>query len=263
MPDKFSTLTSEPPRHLCLDGAANFRDLGGYRTADGRYVAWRRLFRSDALSELSQSDLDRVAGLGLRTVYDLRHEHERRRKPDRIPGGVVLRTSLCGLHPGSLFEAINLGRIDARELKLRIVEVYKLFPTEHVGEFRRLFEMLLDQGTLPAVIHCTSGKDRTGFAVAVIFMALGIPRETIVLDYLLSNAYRRNLSFLLSPDVGADIVSVLSGVDPIYLQAAFQVIDDAWGSEEIFLEQAVGIGAEEQRYLRTVLLEPASESQFP
>jgi protein-tyrosine phosphatase len=242
-------------RYIHLDGAANFRDVGGYFTADGRRVAWGRLFRSDSLADLSDNDLKRIGTLRLRTVFDLRHENERQHKPDRLPTGPVLRFSAHGPQPEGVFKDINSGRIGARELESRILDVYKLFATEYAEAFRAVIDAMLELDSFPAVIHCTSGKDRTGFAIAIILRALGVRRETITHDYMLSNNSRRNLSFLLAPDVDPEVVAVLTGVNANFLEAAFETVEETWGSEETFLAEALGIGKPERQHLCAMLLE--------
>jgi len=253
-------------RHIALEGAANFRDIGGYRTADGRQVAWRRFFRSDSLAEVTENDLKIIAKLGLRTVYDLRTEHERQRAPDRLPPGLALRVSgqaFFSEKVTKLSERIRsniiAGELKAQEAEFWLRDRYKLFATEELGEFRRLAQEFLRQDVFPMVVHCASGKDRTGFAVALTLIALGVPREVILEDYLLSNLYRRSLSSYLPANVSPKIVAVLTGVHQSFMLAALEAIDIAWGSDMAFLAEGLGIGVAERRHLRAVLLEPSRE----
>jgi protein-tyrosine phosphatase len=254
-------LTAEahlPARRLQLEGAANFRDLGGYRAQDGRPVAWRRLFRSDSLADITESDLKRIAVLGLRTVCDLRHEDERRRSPDRLPPDPFLRVRAMGFFPRGakeMLSGINSGQLDAQAIACSLRDHYRRFPLDNADEFRSVVASLLEPDALPAVIHCTSGKDRTGFAVAIILMVLGIPRKTIVADYLLSNLYQRDLSFMLVPSVGPEAVAALTQVDPTFLGAAFETIDKTWGSDDVFLAESLRLTAKERQRLQEILLE--------
>lgn len=247
-------------RRLPLVGAVNFRDLGGYRSADGRRVMWRTLYRADSLAELITADVERIAALGLRTLFDLRHEDERTLKPNRLPAGSPLRVRALGFYPyeaAEMVEGINDGSLKADDIEHRMRALYRRFPLDHVTEYGQLLEGLLERDALPALIHCTSGKDRTGFAVAIVFMALGVPRETIMKDYLLTNRYRRDLSFMLRPGLAPDVVSALKGAHPDYLQAAFSTIDEEWGAEAAFLAEALGFDADCCGELRARLLEPS------
>jgi len=249
-------------RHFALEGAANFRDIGGYGTADGRRVAWRRFFRSDSLAEITENDLESITKLGVRTVYDLRNKDERRKAPDRLPSGLALRVSGQNSLPEKIAHLserirrnITVGGFTSHQAEVLIRDRYKLFPTEELGEYCRLVKVLLQQDVFPIVVHCASGKDRTGFAVALTLMALGVSRATILEDYLLSNHYRRSLASVLPPNVTPEIFAVLTGVHPSFMLAAFESIDIEWGSDAAFLAEGLGIGVAEMRHLREVLLE--------
>ena len=255
---------SSLPRHIALHGARNFRDIGGYRTADGRRVRWRRIFRSDSLSEITNADIEVIARLGVRTVYDLRSAYERQNAPDRLPTGLALRVSGQPNYHAKVTELserirthIVAGEFDAEVTERWVCERYRLFPTEELGEYRRYIHQLLEQTCFPMVVHCASGKDRTGFAVALTLMALGVTREMILQDYLLSNRYRRSLAAQLPPTVSPQILAALSGVQPGYLLAAFETIDTVCGGDEIFLAQGLGLGTAHLQHLRAILLEPS------
>lgn len=245
-------------RRFELEGAKNFRDFGGYPTSNGSRVAWRRLFRSDLLSDLTDNDLVLVGNLGLRTVCDLRGEEERRKHPDKLPCNGNLRFLANGFLPHGgerMIEEINAGKLDSIAVSTRMREVYRDFPTVHLSEFRKLIEALLEPDAVPILIHCSQGKDRTGFAAAIILMALGVGREVILSDYLLSNQYRRELAYTLSPDTGSDILYILAGVQQSFLDAAFRTIEEVWGSDDAFLTEAMGLGRHERQYLLRLLTE--------
>lgn len=246
-------------RHLGFQGASNFRDVGGYTTQHGRQLAWRRLFRSDHLAALTEADLARMAALGIRAVFDLRHENERVRWPDRLPVAPVPRVYPLGFYPTGMREmfARFSPRTTAQEVDLALAEHYRHFPVAHVDEFRQLLAALLEMEGVPALVHCASGKDRTGFAVALVLMALGVPRITIIEDFLLSNRSPRDLSAHVAADFPRDALQVLMEVRPSYLQAAFGVIDREWGSDHAYLAEVLGVGPRERERLEEVFLEPA------
>jgi protein-tyrosine phosphatase len=247
-------------RRIELDGAVNLRDLGGYPAGRGRRTRWGRVFRSDRLADLSDADRAKVARLGLRTVVDLRLPSERRDFPSRLPQDEALRIVEIGFVPAGTLEMLQLvlaGDIDVAELERRVVGQYRSFPVAHVPEFRRLVRALAAPGALPALVHCTSGKDRTGFAAAVILLIAGVPRDVVLEDYLLTNRYQRPLGYLTGKATPADVASRLTTAQPAYLEAAFAEIDRRWGSDEAFLEDGLGLGEAERAALRDELTEEA------
>jgi protein-tyrosine phosphatase len=244
-------------RRLALDGAINFRDLGGYRTADGRMVAWRRLYRSDSLAELSDADLVALDSLKLLTICDLRVDHERERRPNRLPEGHAARVHALGFVPPAMVEVLKgaaAGTLLPEQGLALLRELYQTLPLDHTEAYRRIVRILLEPDALPAVIHCTSGKDRTGFVSALILMAVGVPRVTILEDYALSDLYRRDLRFML-PNIDPALAAAITQAHPDFLRASFEAIDRQWGGDERYLEQAIGLDAPTRERLRNLLLE--------
>ncbi len=172
----------EPSRTLAFDGCANFRDLGGYRTADGRQIGWRRLFRADGLHRLSESDHRRLIELGVATVIDLRTVDEATRRGrfpvEQVPVRYV-DLPLTDVLPAN--EELPSWR-EASFVATRYVQMV----AEGAPALTRAFEVLGSGGSLPAVFHCSAGKDRTGVLSALILAFLGVPDEVIVEDYALS-----------------------------------------------------------------------------
>jgi protein-tyrosine phosphatase len=244
-------------RRLPLQGVVNFRDLGGYVMTDGRAVKWGQIFRSDALSELTDADLVVLGDLGLRTVCDLRAESERAHMPNRkLPGlePAVHRIGFMPFRGAELLADARAGVIATTEIESWVREIYRRFVMDQTENFARLLAVL-ETATLPMLIHCTSGRDRTGFASAVILMALGATRLTISEDYLLSNRYRRDLTRHIGAPVDSEVMTTLTNAHPEYLAAAFKAIDDCWGSDAAYLREALGLSANRQSRLRERLLE--------
>lgn len=238
-------------------GAPNFRDLGGLRTTDGRQVRAGRLFRSDSLADLTPDDLVLFATLGVRSIVDLRDPQERHRKPNRLPAAAAVRQHTIGfLPPGAHHLLRSLGPESTVETVHRtLIEYYKAFALTHATNYARMFDALLEADALPALIHCTSGKDRTGFGVALILSALGVPREQIVADYLRSNHAPRDIRFMLPADIPEDTANALMSVRSDYLDAAFDAIAARWTGMGKFLADALGLGHERREQLRSRLLE--------
>ncbi len=173
---------SDPRRLIALDAVHNFRDLGGYPTADGRTTRWRRLFRADALYRLAGADIEAVRPLGLRTVVDLR-------TPDEVElrGGFPLDHHPLDLHHVSVLDTTwdHQGPwID--DAVAHLTWSYTQMLTQRPDRFAQAVELLGASGALPAVFHCAAGKDRTGVTAMLILGALGVPRTYIAADYALT-----------------------------------------------------------------------------
>jgi protein-tyrosine phosphatase len=173
-----------PSRTLEFEGCVNFRDLGGYRTADGRSVAWRRLFRADGLNKLTPADRSQLTGLGLITVIDLRtidEAEQRGRFPvDEVP------VRLVGLPLTDVLPATE--ELPEWREAAYVATRYGAMVSEGGPVLTEAFQVLASADSLPAVMHCSAGKDRTGVLSALLLAFLGVPDETIVQDYALSAA---------------------------------------------------------------------------
>src|SRR6266851_556980 len=243
-----------PARHFNLAGASNFRDLGGYRTTDGRAVRWRQIFRSNHLGHLTEADIEVLRPLGLKSAFDFRGTEERVAAICGLAGIAVhslpieptvvaaLRTRLADGVPLSSADAVDVMR-----------ESYRNYVRYNTPSFRALFAYLLGDRA-PLVIHCTAGKDRTGFACALILHALGVPDDLIAQDYLLTNCfYRRDPS--ASSDLPEDVRQVLASVQASFLAAGFDGISADYGDLENYLNDGLGLGARERAALQARYLE--------
>lgn len=180
-------------RRVKLDGAVNFRDLGGYQTADGRRVKWGRVFRSDGLSRLSDNDLALMEKMGIRRVFDFRTDSECADAPDRLPGnGAVRHIHLPVTHGKFDFvEAVKrLKQGDSSWLTPDFMINGYINNLESFAQtWTEVIRHALDTADNPLVFHCTGGKDRTGTCAALLLLALGVPEETVIDDHQLSNIY--------------------------------------------------------------------------
>ncbi|WP_295688177.1 tyrosine-protein phosphatase [uncultured Nevskia sp.] len=244
-------------RRLPLSGAVNFRDLGGYETADGRRLRWGRVFRSDSLAELGEADLALLQSLGLRTVCDLRGEPEREHKPNRALGPEVTTHAIGFMPHGGeeLLAGARDGSLGPAEIETRVQDIYRRFVVEQSAIFARLLRLIADTDSLPLVFHCTSGRDRTGFATAMLLTALGVPRATIEADYAMSNDYRRDLTFQVGGIVAPEVMAALTQAHPSYLAAALSTIDQHHDSAERYLREALGLDDTTRARLEALLLE--------
>jgi protein-tyrosine phosphatase len=250
--------TSHPEGRVAFEGAHNFRDFGGQRTRDGRRVARGRLYRSDALWQLSDADIERFGALGIRTVCDFRADHERQRWPNRLPAATTLRSLGLGFTPlgtQAAWDAVNRGELSAEGVRAYMCDHYRALAGAHTEYYARMFRALLEPDAVPFLVHCASGKDRTGFAAAIILLSLGVPREAVLADYVISDRYRRELWHLFHRQVDPGAYDAVGAAAPAYLQAAFDVIDERYGGEARYLRDVMGLADADLARLRTLLVE--------
>lgn len=247
---------SRADRRIVFEGAKNVRDLGGLRTVTGASVRHGVVFRGDGLSRLTETDLDRLGRLGLRTIIDLRYDEERERAPDRLPSDSSARLRHCGFLPqGSLalFAAVNEHGADANAAFDMMRDNYSRIPFEHARELAAVLHHLLEPDSSAHYIHCTSGKDRTGIAVALILRAIGVDVETVVADYELSNCEHQAVD-IFGPAARADAIAMVMSAQPGYLRAALEAIDRECGHIEAYLARELDFGAAEREALARLLL---------
>jgi protein-tyrosine phosphatase len=256
----------ESQRRLPVAGAANLRDLGGYTTRDGRALRWGLLYRSDALADLSDEDIAYLTRLKLHRVVDFRSAAERERDPDRLPEGVTVVLQPIagqGLDPSRLQERLRAGDVSAGEAAAWLVDGNRAFVSEFRDVYSRFLRDLADPANLPTLFHCTAGKDRTGFAAATVLLALDVPRETAMRDYLLTNTFmqektRRTLQVIRLASLfradPADLQPLFEARES-YLGAAFAAIDQAPGATDAYLRDVLGIDDALRAQLRANLLE--------
>lgn len=261
-----------PPRLLAA--APNFRDIGGLRASGGRVVRSGLVYRSGALDALQDDDLALLAGFGITLCCDLRTAAERTRSPSRWPSGRVPR--LLELEFASDVRALGPELMDRLAAEPSheaaaglMLGLYRGMPAASAPLLAQLLPQLADAAdALPLLIHCTAGKDRTGFVIAVLLGVLGVPPSAIRADYLHSNHsaghLRRNakLQLLLRELLGMTpaplAVDALTMALPEYLDAALDELRRAHGSVERYLGEACGVGPAMQERLRQRLLEPAA-----
>ncbi len=254
-------------RRLAFDNIENLRDLGGYRTEDGRQVRWGKLFRANELAGASTSDRQRLAALRIATICDLRTGMERDRRPTPDIAGA---RSDAGCHGPDVFDSDTLqqlagedGSVDAIEWEVVFTDFFRQLPTRYASQFGTLFRDVLATGDDQAVLfHCTAGKDRTGVASALLLLALGVPEQTVLVDFQLSERYftGKTLQESLDGRFGGEVPRALIAASPSYLQAALDGIRADHGSVDNYLTSVLGLSAEEIARLRRQLLEPAADA---
>ncbi|MFO1081947.1 MAG: tyrosine-protein phosphatase [Reyranellaceae bacterium] len=246
------------PHVLPLEGGSNFRDLGGYRTADGRTVRRGAVFRSAHLGGLTDADRAALAGVGVRTIVDLRGVSEAAETPHQVDG---IECRIVGAHiePGvgdRIRNAVADGSATPHLMMQFLTDHYRDYPRRCAPGFRTLFATLSDGTHRPLVFHCTAGKDRTGFASALLLSLLGVPWETVVEDYLHTNAVWTG-HVGRYPELDIDTRAAIIEARTPYLEAAFEVVRGDFGGPEAFAERALGLDAAARRRLQDELLDRA------
>jgi protein-tyrosine phosphatase len=218
-----------PERRLAVAGVYNLRDVGGYPTRSGGRVRWRTLFRSDALHRLDRDGMATVAGLGLRTILDLRTQLE----------ADVAPTVLMGTQARTMHISILTGEL--QDVPVELDAVYRHFVAQCGGAIGRAVRELCDPGAYPALVHCSAGKDRTGIVIALVLAVLGVPDELIAADYGLSAGYLDSEhtpaigQLRASTGLGDHLTSALLTSPPQLMLDTLALVRAAGGSVEGYL----------------------------
>ena len=243
------------PRLHRFDALDNFRDYGDYATASGVRVHPGRLFRSAHHASVSDADLERLAGYGIGTVVDLRRPVERKRQPSRRPSGfdgVVIESDLDAVGEAPHITFLKTADLTPESGRRFMTATYRQMPfaPSHLEVFGAYFGALADNDR-PVLIHCAAGKDRTGLLAALTHHLLGVGRDDLIEDFLLTNvavdlearapAIGEQLRAMTGRPAAHDAVVAFMGVEPAYLDAAIEAIEDRHGSIDGYLEQALGI----------------------
>ncbi|MEQ1805050.1 MAG: tyrosine-protein phosphatase [Burkholderiaceae bacterium] len=249
-------MPDQPKRSWRLQGATNFRDLGGYLGHGGRPLRWRKLFRSAHLGGLTAQDHAQLAPLGLHRSFDFRGEVERAETPYVLPG--VTQHSLA-IEP-TLVQRMRVlsgqGHAVTGDVVARLMEeLYRDLINDQAHRFAELFEHLL-QADAPVLFHCTAGKDRTGVAAALLLLALGVPRDCVLQDFLLTNQLFERPA-LRQSEFPAEALHVLFGVQQSFLDAALHAVDTDQGGLERYLSVRLGLSASARQTLAARYLQDA------
>lgn len=274
-------------RQIPMTAAANFRDYGGYLTTEGRQVVWGKLFRTGHMGEMSERDKAAMTELGIAAICDFRRLEEAEKQPSQLPRG--MEPTSIAISPGSsidLFSATMTEGIDEPTIDQFMQEINADLAINHTHSYRQMFDEILSSPDGASIIHCSAGKDRTGFGGLLVLGALAVPRRTIIDDYLLTNRFvnidreiarwTKNYSDAdwsnLDADSDAqtpgnegnsssggfnrDALAIILGVKASYLQAAYDVIDQQYGGLEAYLAGEIGLTAIERQQLKDQLLYP-------
>jgi len=250
-------------RYIDLEGTFNFRDIGGYQGANGKKVKMKKLYRADALTFLTADDVLKIKGLGIKTIIDYRGVDERKgAENQRIP-----ETNTLYFDPVADIAALASeefkGQLDVHDLsKLTGALVKDLMVNQNVAfvkdekcqtAFKQMLETVLDEQNIPLVQHCRGGKDRTGFGVALILLLLGVSREDVMADYMLTNHYKKDkneqsLKALFEKTQNADVVEgvrFFKEAQAEFLATALDLIEKDYGDVKNYVMTELGITAQQ------------------
>jgi len=270
------------PRPFPMSFASNFRDYGGQLTIDGRQVVWGKLFRTGHMGEMSDADKQALQQLNIQAICDFRRAEEMARHPSQLPMGLV--PTAISISPGSatdLFSAINNEYVNDDYIDEAIIDnfmqdINRDLVISHQSSYRKMFDTLIEHANSGSIIHCSAGKDRTGFGGLLMLAALGVDAESIMEDYLRTNEYvdianeveRWAVSYYSqshnaqddSTDDGHDgkvkspfnrkAIAIILRVKESYLQAAMDTIDSRYGGVDRYLRDEIGLTEGELDLLR-------------
>lgn len=265
---------------VSIEGVSNLRELGGYKNSQGKTLKYRKLLRSGRLSEMTDKDMAYLKEYGLKIVVDFRGEYEGKEKPNRIIPGVeylIIPVNEEEEQASPLSEQemlkqfMNLPKEDSEKSITAIEEYMKKSYREMIRDtyvqaaYRKFFCLLAENGKedKSLLFHCAMGKDRTGFAAALILFALGFSEETVIEDYLRSNIYvdaqidqiKENIISKGGSDQTAASIYAVMIVKQSYIEGALEEMIQMSGSIDAYLEQVLGVGSRERELLSNIYLE--------
>lgn len=248
---------SMPTREVVLEGAVNFRDLGGYTTTEYRRIKMGRVYRAADISKLTDTDMEELKRRKIYTVVDFRSEEEAAKAPDRLLPHADY--SLLSVGSGNIADlaAFAKGHTAGRDVMLAFYSDVSVFKEKYRPFFMKLLTL---PDTSAIVFHCSAGKDRTGIAAALFLYVMDVPMETILSDYMSSNMYRQKeneaiINELVNQGIDRQMATQMMEANPQYLQASFNALQRRYGSVDMFIYKELGIGEEAKLILREKYLQ--------
>lgn len=246
-----------PDREVALEGAVNFRDLGGYLTTDFRRISMGRIYRAGDISRLTDADMEEIKRRKIYNVIDFRGEDEAAAAPDRLLHGAGYIRLPAGSEKSADWASFTQGYASGTEIMIAFYSDVSVFRERYRPFFRQLL-MLPD--TSAVVFHCSAGKDRTGIAAALFLYALDVPMETIMSDYVATNYYRRAENEIIIDSLANEgydrrMAAELMEANPLYLETAFQALKRQYGSVDSFLYRELGMNEAARFRLREKFLQ--------
>lgn len=246
-------------RRIALAGSPNFRDFGGYHSANGQQVKWGHLFRSGQLADLNADDINTVDQLQLDLIFDFRQNSEQASEQSRLPAERRPTVHSLPISPGNhsdflqRLRADNAGPEAAYQL---MIDINRNFAEGQTAAYTNMFKHILAADNARFLIHCAAGKDRTGFGAALILLALGVPKDVVLRDYMLTGQFfipasqAARLQEKYQTGIAKHAILPVLEVHEAYLQAALSTIEQQFSSVEDYLHEALKLGPAELQELR-------------
>jgi protein-tyrosine phosphatase len=257
---KYSVITAE--RTISMQGIYNFRDLGGYYNNENKQTQWGKLYRSGSLSNATFQDMKVLDNLGIKTIIDFQTEEDKYRFPNNYTASQVFNFPLRCHRPNIFFDKILSGEMKKGDVVVRTQDVMASLLDDNSDYYINMFDVLLDKQNYPIVMNCSSGKDRSGIASALILAALGVDLEQIVNDFLLSN--QSNDYNYLIPNMGMfeneeGIQEAMTAMFRSYRETItwpFDIITKKYGSIDNYFEQELQLTPQKREKLKEIMLYP-------
>jgi len=233
-------------QHLPMQGGYNFRDLGGIKTKDGKYIKWGKILRSDDLHNLTDADLKYLASIPLVSIVDFRSHEEMEKAPDKVPSS-VREDYPYSITPGNLMGVLELEGVSTAKMDSAMMDMNVLLVTDSaaIDEYKKFFKLLQNENDVPLMFHCSAGKDRTGMAAALILSALGVDEDKIYENYLESNKYLG--------DKYAPYIAKYPDLEPLFkvkkefLKAGVEKVKEDYGSVENYLKEVLDVDIDKMK----------------
>ena len=247
-------------RIIPFETALNMRDIGGYTNENNEPLKWKKIYRGEELNHLSPEDFQKFNKLGIKYVFDFRDDWAPQLRPDHLPDGAFYRNL-------PVLKDLDFPRIDADRDELSKETIGEFFKglylaeaKERVNEFAEVLKVLRDDPDAIVYIHCTNGKDRTGFMIALIMLLAGINEEKVISEYSLTNHTFNKAYETLSKGLGTiteevDAEKEFYGVDPDWLQVQLDYINDNYPDIDSYLIENSDLTKEDLEIIRNNILE--------
>ena len=247
-------------RNINTPGIQNFRDLGGYKSSEtGKSVCWGMLYRSAQIDSISPASIQKLKNIGVKTIIDLRSEEECQNYPQLHSQVNIIHIPIPTGNMEPILQDVREEKIKADTIYQLIEQMNRELVTTYHKEYKDIFNILLDPNHYPAIIHCTSGKGRTGVISALILAALGVNEDIIMEDYRLSNDYfnipKASKYAYKLPIESQEAITTIYSAKEDFLNAAKEQIEAEYGDVNTYLRKGIGLSAEEIKQLHSILLE--------
>ncbi|WP_455591302.1 tyrosine-protein phosphatase [Bacteroides sp.] len=245
-------------RNVNIPGIQNFRDLGGYKADGGQNTRWGMLYRSAQIDSINYCSRRELRNLGIKTIIDLRSEKETENYPRLQEGFNVVRIPIPTGDMEGILQSIQSGKIKTDTIYRMVEKMNRDLTTKYHKEYKEIFSILLDKNSYPVIIHCSSGKGRTGVVSALILAALGVNEDVIMEDYRLSNDYfnipKASKYAYKLPAYSQEAITTLFSAKEDFLNAAKDEIERKYGDVNTYLRKGIGLSKEDIHRLRSILL---------